>query len=76
MSIYVQRIDGGNLRVLAGQRRLRAALSAFGYANVTDSATDEQFRVQEVDGQIVALVDPHPVAAETMAATAIERAAR
>lgn len=76
MTIYVQRIDGGTLRVRDGQMRLLAVLSAFGYANVTDMETGEQFRVHEVDGQIVVLAEPHQAAAETIAAAVIERAAR
>lgn len=76
MTIYVQRIDGGTLKVRDGNMRLRAALSAFGYANVTDMETDEQFRVHEVSGQLVVLADPGAAHAEAIAAAAIERAAR
>jgi len=76
MTIYVQRIDGGTLRVRDGHARLRAALGVFGYASVTDMETDEQFRVHEVDGQIVVLAEPGQAAAETIAAAAIERASR
>lgn len=76
MTIYGQRINGGALEVRGGHRRLRAALSAFGYANVTDMETDEQFRVHEVDGQLVVLTDPKAATAETIAAAAIKSAAR
>lgn len=76
MTIYVQRINGGTLQIRDGNMRLRAALSVFGYANVTDVETDEQFRVHEVDGQIVVLSEPGAAQAETIAAAAIERASR
>lgn len=76
MTIYVQRLDGGTLKIRDGHMRLRAALSAFGYANVTDMETDEQFRVHEVDGQLVVLSEPGADAAKTNAAAAIERTAR
>jgi hypothetical protein len=76
MTIYVQRIDGGTLRVRDGQMRLRAALSAFGYANVTDMETDEQFRVHGVDGQLVVLAAPGAETAKTSADAAIDRTAR
>ena len=76
MTIYVQRINGVTLKVRSGHRRLRAAMSTFGYANVTDMETDEQFMVHEVDGQIVVLAAPGAAVAETIAAAAIKRAAR
>jgi hypothetical protein len=75
MTVYVQRIDGGTLQVRDGHKRLRAALSVFGYANVTDMETDEQFRVHEVDGQLVVLAEPGAATAETIAAAAFKQSA-
>jgi hypothetical protein len=55
MTIYLEVTEGGNLKVRQGCARLRRALSVFGYANVVDVKTDEQFRVHEVHGQLVVL---------------------
>lgn len=76
MTIYVQRINGGTFQIRDGNMRLRAALSVFGYANVTDVETGDQFRVHEVDGEVVVLSEPGAAAAETIADAAIQRAAR
>lgn len=76
MTTYVQRIGGGSLEIRSGHTRLRAALSVFGYANVTDVETDEQLRVHEVDGQLVVLSEPGSAEADAIATAALERAAR
>lgn len=65
MTIYVQRMTGGTLKIRDGRARLRASLNAFGYANVTDMETDEQFRVHEVNGQLVELTAPRAESAKT-----------
>jgi hypothetical protein len=76
ITIYVQRINGGTLAIRSGHSRLRAALKVFGYANVIDMETGEQFRVHEVDGQIVVLAAPGAAVAETIAVAVIQHAAR
>ena len=55
MTIYLEITECGTFKVRQGRARLRSALSVFGYANVVDVKTDEQFRVHEVQGQLVVL---------------------
>lgn len=76
MTITVRRVNGQLLECINGHHRLLAQLQVFGKATVTDTETGESFDVHEVDGQIVALDGGHGAIAETVAAAAIERAAR
>ena len=76
MTILIRRIDGGTFQPINGHARLRASLEVFGKATVTDAETHETFEVHEVDGLIVVLADGRAAVAETLAATAIEHAAR
>ena len=76
MSISIRRADDGAFELVDGLARLRASLDVFGVATVTDLETHETFEVHEVNGQVVAVADKPTAVVETIAATAIERAAR
>ena len=76
MSILIRRVDGSTFQLINGAARLRASLEVLGKARVTDSETHETFEVHLVDGEIVVLDNGRSAIAETVAATAIERAAR
>ena len=76
MTIIVKALSGTALEVVSGRRRLQATLDVVGKATVQVAETGETLEVHEVDGEIVVLKDPAAAAAETIAAHALERAAR
>lgn len=55
-SALVRRADNGqDLTIIAGARRLQAALAVHGQAEVKNADTGEVLQVREVDGSLVAV---------------------
>lgn len=75
MTIYVRRINGGSFEIVNGHALLLAALEVSGKATVVDIETQEALDVHQVDGSLVILSSPQDAVAETLAASAIARAA-
>jgi hypothetical protein len=73
--ILVKRRDATRFDCIAGAERLRAALAVFGKATVTDAESKEEFEVHEVEGDVVFLQKPGQAIAETLADSAITKAA-
>lgn len=75
MTILVKNVGSSTYECVSGHMRLEVGLR-FGKVTVTDVETQEQIEVHLVDGEIIVLATVAKVGAETIAAAAIEHAAR
>lgn len=75
MTIYVKCTSGSKLEVVSGHQSLQAALQVDGKAAVEDIETGEQMEVHEVGSELLVISGRVAEQVQSLAATAIARAA-